>query len=347
MAAAAPTASMKQWEATNDVKTTTDDWYHYDKKQADALYKDKPWKRDNKYFKEVHMSMIAAIKILMHAKTGKGKGKYFDADKGNWIEVMGLMQGYVRPNAFVITDTFAIPVEASEVEAVMGDEAAAYMFEYVKHCESLGKPDAGAVGWYHSHPGLFCFLSGTDVPTQMTNQAYQDPWLAVVVDPVLTMAQGKMEIRAYRTYPEGYTEDFGGDMEGVPLSKIEEYGAHANKYYEVPISFFRSNADKDALDLLWNRYWMQTLSVSPLVANRHFIDGRLHQLISKYEKAEAAASHGGGSGGHFSRRGGDKGTEKSKDAMAVLSRGVGQNTNEVLQGVLTMIMKDRVFNVKS
>jgi hypothetical protein len=32
----------------------------------------------------------------------------------------------------------------------------------------------------------------------------QEPWLAVVVDPVRTMASGKVEIGAFRTYPEGY-----------------------------------------------------------------------------------------------------------------------------------------------
>ena len=37
------------------------------------------------------------------------------------------------------------------------------------------------VGWYHSHPGYGCWLSGTDVATQLTNQQHQDPWLAVVV----------------------------------------------------------------------------------------------------------------------------------------------------------------------
>lgn len=37
------------------------------------------------------------------------------------------------------------------------------------------------VGWYHSHPGYGCWLSGIDVQTQMTNQLYQDPFLAVVV----------------------------------------------------------------------------------------------------------------------------------------------------------------------
>ena len=35
------------------------------------------------------------------------------------------------------------------------------------------------VGWYHSHPGYGCWLSGIDVTTQMTNQRYQEPFLAV------------------------------------------------------------------------------------------------------------------------------------------------------------------------
>ncbi len=46
------------------------------------------------------------------------------------------------------------------------------------------------VGWYHSHPGYGCWLSGIDVSTQMLNQQFQEPWLAVVVDPVRTMASG-------------------------------------------------------------------------------------------------------------------------------------------------------------
>jgi COP9 signalosome complex subunit 5 len=29
------------------------------------------------------------------------------------------------------------------------------------------------VGWYHSHPGYGCWLSGIDCATQMLNQQYQ------------------------------------------------------------------------------------------------------------------------------------------------------------------------------
>ena len=58
------------------------------------------------------------------------------------------------------------------------------------------------VGWYHSHPGYGCWLSGIDVGTQMTQQQYVDPFLAIVVDPHRTIAAGKVEIGAFRTFPE-------------------------------------------------------------------------------------------------------------------------------------------------
>ncbi|KAF9614954.1 hypothetical protein IFM89_021384 [Coptis chinensis] len=60
------------------------------------------------------------------------------------------------------------------------------------------------VGWYHSHLGYGCWLSGIDVSTQMLNQQFQEPFLAVVIDPTRTVSAGKVEIGAFRTYPEGY-----------------------------------------------------------------------------------------------------------------------------------------------
>ena len=38
-----------------------------------------------------------------------------------------------------------------------------------------------AIGWYHSHPGYGCWLSGIDVGTQMVNQQFQEPFVAIVV----------------------------------------------------------------------------------------------------------------------------------------------------------------------
>lgn len=58
------------------------------------------------------------------------------------------------------------------------------------------------VGWYHSHPGYGCWLSGIDVTTQLNNQMFQDPFLAIVIDPNRTISAGKVEIGAFRAYPE-------------------------------------------------------------------------------------------------------------------------------------------------
>ena len=62
------------------------------------------------------------------------------------------------------------------------------MIQYLEACEKTNKEEPG-LGWYHSHPGYGCWLSGIDVDTQNFNQKFQDPWLAIVVDPVRTIAQ--------------------------------------------------------------------------------------------------------------------------------------------------------------
>lgn len=96
--------------------------------------------------------------------------------------------------------------------------------------QAAGKPE-NIVGWYHSHPGYGCWLSGIDVGTQMTNQRYQEPFLAVVIDPHRTEAAGKVELGAFRTYPEGSAPAGDGQSgyQSVPLEKIEDYGVHANQ----------------------------------------------------------------------------------------------------------------------
>lgn len=59
-----------------------------------------------------------------------------------------------------------------------------------------------AIGWYHSHPGYGCWLSGIDVSTQMLNQNFQEPFVAIVIDPVRTISAGKVCLGSFRTYPK-------------------------------------------------------------------------------------------------------------------------------------------------
>lgn len=87
------------------------------------------------------------------------------------------------------------------------------------------------MGWYHSHPGYGCWLSGIDVSTQMLNQQFQEPFLAVVIDPTRTVSAGKVEIGAFRTYPEGYKppDEPISEYQTIPLNKIEDFGVHCKQ----------------------------------------------------------------------------------------------------------------------
>ena len=141
---------------------------------------------------------------------------------------------------------------------------------------------------YHSHPGYGCWMSGIDCSTQMLNQQYTEPFLAIVIDPVRTCAAGKVEIGAFRTYPQGYKppDESQSKYQTIPLNKIEDFGVHANQYYSLDVSFFKSHLDSDVLDVLWNKYWVNTLSTSPLQTNRNFIAGQVTDLAKRMENIE-------------------------------------------------------------
>ena len=165
------------------------------------------------------------------------------------------------------------------------------------------------VGWYHSHPGYGCWLSGIDVSTQMLNQQFQEPFLAVVIDPTRTVSAGKVEIGAFRTYPEGYkpSDEPVSEYQTIPLNKIEDFGVHCKQviifqsvytascnlvvycylnvcvlvilqYYALDITYFKSSLDSHLLDLLWNKYWVNTLSSSPLLGNGDYVAGQISDL---------------------------------------------------------------------
>ncbi len=102
------------------------------------------------------------------------------ARSGGKLEVMGLMQGKIDGDTMIVMDSFALPVEGTETRVNAQVEAYEYMVSYLELIGQAGRLE-NAIGWYHSHPGYGCWLSGIDVGTQMLNQQYQEPWLAVVV----------------------------------------------------------------------------------------------------------------------------------------------------------------------
>ena len=47
------------------------------------------------------------------------------------------------------------------------------------------------VGWYHSHPGFGCWMSGVDINTQQSFEALNQRAVAIVIDPVQSV-KGKV-----------------------------------------------------------------------------------------------------------------------------------------------------------
>lgn len=160
------------FEVQNEVVTLdaeTRAIYAYDAEAYQKLLRDAPWRDDVHYFQKVRISVVALMKMVLHARLGGA------------LEVMGLMQGTVCPDTrtFYILDAFALPVHGTETRVNAQNEAYEYMIQYLDQCSDVRRPQQ-AVGWYHSHPGYRCWLSGIDVETQQTNQR-QDPFVAVVV----------------------------------------------------------------------------------------------------------------------------------------------------------------------
>lgn len=214
--------------------------------------------------------------MVMHARSGGD------------IEVMGLMLGYVDHETFIITDSLRLPVEGTETRVNAQSEADEYMVKFLERSRAAGQLE-NAVGWYHSHPGYGCWLSGIDVATQATQQM-TDPFVAVVIDPHRTISAGKVEIGAFRTYPEGFKpEDSGSSDQGmaaVPMAKAADFGAHANRYYSLEVSHYKSTLDSKLLEALWNKYWVQTLSSSPLFTNREYVTAQIEDVAAKTKLAQ-------------------------------------------------------------
>lgn len=326
--------ALQRWELENSVQQVDDidALFKYNAAEMQAVQQQKPWSKDPHFFKHVRMSALALLKMAMHARSG-----------GN-LEVMGMLQGKTVLDTFVVIDCFALPVEGTETRVNAQAEAYEYMVDFIDTNKSVHRLE-NVVGWYHSHPGYGCWLSGIDCGTQMTNQQYQEPFLAIVVDPVRTMASGKVEIGAFRTYPEGYRPPDEGPSEyqTIPLSKIEDFGVHAKQYYSLDITFFKTALDTHMLDLLWNKYWVNTLSASPLISNREFNTGQISDVAEKLEQAEAQLGPSARAAAIAGRALMDK--KKEEGALTRVCRDTSKMATEQIKGLSSQVIKRLLFNM--
>ncbi|KAL4068437.1 JAB1/Mov34/MPN/PAD-1 ubiquitin protease-domain-containing protein [Scleroderma yunnanense] len=322
-----------------------DDIFRFDVNENKRILQQALWEQDPQYFKTCKISAVALIKMVIHARSGVPH------------EIMGLMQGKVVGNTIVIMDSFALPVQGTETRVNAASEANEYMVTYVQECDKVKRME-NVVGWYHSHPGYGCWLSGIDVDTQMNNQRFQDPFVAVVIDPNRTISAGKVDIGAFRTYPKDFTPTHPASTSGstseteyqsIPLSKIEDFGVHASQYYPLDVQVFRSTLDSELLGLLWNKYWVNTLSQSALISNRAYAVSQIADLHQKLARAESAMS--GAPRAAFpplkgqEDKGSTKDEKKKEDSQLAKAVKDGQKIAvEAQHGLIAQIIKDIVFS---
>lgn len=255
--------------------TVDDSLYTVDKEALSKLQSEAPWMKNPKHFSKVTVAPSALLKMLLHCQSGVDKGI---AKGGNPIEVMGLLLG--RPDAnnrLVVTDAFPLPIEGFETRVIADDQAV------VNHMIALGetleqtRPLEKFMGWYHSHPfevgdHSHCFLSQTDLSTQLQWQRAEDPhgnpFCAIVVDPLRTTHLGLPQLKAFRVYPPEYNSPIenecpDGSVEHSSKLRLEHWGSCWNRYYELKVDYHQSTATQQVLeqltqDSLWKRAWAPT-----------------------------------------------------------------------------------------
>jgi len=200
---------------------------------------------------------------MTHCQSGVEKGV---KKGGNPIEVMGLLLGRpdpLTPHTLVVTDVFALPIEGFETRVIADDQ------DVVNHMIALGESLENTrkekfMGWYHSHPfdlgqNSHCFLSQTDISTQLQWQRSEDPhgnpFLAMVVDPLRSLAKEKPDIKAFRVYPPDYESPVtnqcpDGSIIAVEKEKLEKWGSCWSRYYELEVDYFMSNSARNVMDIL-------------------------------------------------------------------------------------------------
>jgi len=200
---------------------------------------------------------------MTHCHSGVEKGR---KKGGNPIEVMGLILGRpdpLTPHTLVVTDVFPLPIEGFETRVVADDQdVTKYMIELVESLEKTRKEKI--MGWYHSHPfdlgeNSHCFLSQTDITTQLSWQNAEDPFgnpfLAMVVDPLRSLAKHTPNVKAFRAYPANYKKTVAnqcpdGSIITEEKLRLEKWGSCWDSYYELDIEYFMSNSARNVMDIL-------------------------------------------------------------------------------------------------
>lgn len=147
--------------------------------------------------KVVKIKSIAYYKMLIHVLRFGNKAR----DPKDYREVMGMLIGHLEGDAdqrgiqnVIVED--AVPVShggSIEVNFAPQDYVA-----FAKVDENFAEKNWWTVGWYHSHPGLGIFFSGTDINNQLGWQTPNPSAIGIVFDHTFLETLGDLGFRTFR-----------------------------------------------------------------------------------------------------------------------------------------------------
>merc|ERR1711909_54334 len=188
---------------------------------------------------QIYISSLALLKMLKHGRAGVP------------FEVMGLMLGeFVDDFTVRVADVFAMPQSGTGVSVEAVDPV--FQAKMLDMLKQTGRPEM-VVGWYHSHPGFGCWLSGVDINTQQSFEALSERAVAVVVDPIQSV-KGKVVIDAFRLInpnmmvlgqePRQTTSNLGHLVKPSIQALIHGLNRH---YYSIAINYRKNEPEQEVL----------------------------------------------------------------------------------------------------
>lgn len=228
---------------------------------------------------QIYISSLALLKMLKHGRAGVP------------LEVMGLMLGeFVDDYTVKVVDVFAMPQSGTGVSVEAVDPV--FQTKMLDMLKQVGRPEM-VVGWYHSHPGFGCWLSGVDVNTQQSFEALNPRAVAVVIDPIQSV-KGKVVIDAFRCIspqtmmlgqePRQTTSNVGHLNKPSIQALIHGLNRH---YYSMGINYRKTALEERMLLNLQKHTWTSGLTLTDFKQHESLSSQALEEfkrLSNKYDK---------------------------------------------------------------
>eukprot|EP00123_Amoebidium_parasiticum_P014805 comp22651_c0_seq1/m.34917 comp22651_c0_seq1/g.34917 ORF comp22651_c0_seq1/g.34917 comp22651_c0_seq1/m.34917 type:complete len:311 (-) comp22651_c0_seq1:46-978(-) len=219
----------------------------------------------------VYISSLALLKMLKHGRAGVP------------MEVMGLMLGeFVDDYTVRVVDVFAMPQSGTGVSVEAVDPV--FQTKMLDMLRQTGRPEI-VVGWYHSHPGFGCWLSGVDINTQQSFEALNQRAVAVVVDPIQSV-KGKVVIDAFRLTnpqliimgqePRQTTSNLGHLQKPSIQALIHGLNRH---YYSISINYRKNELEQKMLLNLHKKSWTDGLTLEQFDKHTHLNAKVVQQML--------------------------------------------------------------------